>query len=347
MKRLSKFLGAILLFASLSACAAPTPAPTPIPTIAPTNTSIPDNSLHLGMWHDMFYHEGLGRIVLVNGGPESGKLGSDPLELWSWNGRQWSLLSSEEKGPRWRNYASIAYDSQRDVLVLYGGLTEERNYNDTWEWDGRNWTQFPVEGPGAREAAGTTFDTARNKVILFGGSQSGKLMNDIWEWDGNQWTQIPAQSSPEPRFPGGFVYDQTHQNVFLFGGRSVQDEKSITYSDTWIWNGLGWEKIAVNGPSKREGARAVFDSVFGHIVLFGGADASDKFKPLNDTWIWDGIEWLKLAGNAPIARAYPAMAYDPKRSVIVLTGGSNAPNIILNDTWEWNGENWACVSECK
>ena len=172
MNKYPKILGAFFLFGSLIACATPTPVPTQAPTITPTVEVVTDNSLHLGNWHDMFYHEELEHVILVNGGPESGKPGTDPLELWSWNGRQWSLLSADPSGPHWRNFASSAYDSNRDVLVLYGGLTEEKNYNDTWEWDGETWTQFPVEGPGSRESAGMTFDESRNKVVLFGGAQS-------------------------------------------------------------------------------------------------------------------------------------------------------------------------------
>lgn len=346
MNKYIKLLGTILFFDSLIACATPTPAPTQVPTVTPTVEVAPDNSLHIGNWSDMFYLEELEQVILVNGGPESGKAGTDPLELWTWNGRQWSLLSADPKGPRWRNFASIAYDSNRDVLVLYGGLTKERNYNDTWEWDGETWYQIPVEGPGARESAGMTFDASRNKVILFGGAQSGKPMNDIWEWDGRQWTQIPAEG-PDARFPAGFAYDAVNQNVLLFGGHAIEDEKVTTFSDTWIWNGLKWTEIDVNGPSARDGARAIFDPLTDHVLLFGGAELANKTKNLNDTWLWDGTQWERVEVSGPTARVHPAMAFDQKHSVIVLTGGSNGPNSVLEDTWEWNGESWVCKSECK
>jgi hypothetical protein len=348
MKTYSKLLGTILVLGSLIACASPTPAPTPIPTVTPTVAVVQeDNSLHLGNWHDMFYSETLEQVILVNGGPESGKPGADPLELWAWNGRQWSLLSADPQGPRWRNFASITYDTNRDVLVLYGGLSEERNYTDTWEWDGENWTQFPVEGPGAREAAGMTFDASRNKVVLFGGAQSGHTMSDIWEWDGIQWTQIPADDGPDARFPAGFAYDAVNQNVLLFGGHSIDDDKVTTFSDTWTWNGLVWEELDVKGPSARDGARAIFDPMSNVVILFGGAELTPKAKILNDTWLWDGTQWQQVEGSGPFARVHPVLAFDPKRSVIVMTGGSDAPDSILEDTWEWNGEVWVCKSECK
>lgn len=342
-----KLLGAIFVLGSLAACASPTPAPTQIPTVTPTVEVVQeDNSLHLGNWHDMFYSELLEQIILVNGGPERGKPSTDPIELWAWNGRQWTLLSADTKGPYWRNFASIAYDTNRDVLVLYGGLTEEHNYADTWEWDGENWMQIPVEGPGSREAAGMTFDASRNKVVLFGGAQSGDAMSDIWEWDGIQWTQIPADKQPDARFPAGFVYDGVNQNVLLFGGHSFTDERIKTFSDTWIWNGLVWEELDVQGPSARDGARTIFDPVSNMVFLFGGAELESTVKNLNDTWLWDGKKWEEVKAPGPLARVHPIMAFDQKRSVIVMTGGSNGPSSILDDTWEWNGEVWACKSEC-
>ena len=35
----------------------------------------------------------------------------------------------------------MAYDSARDVVVLFGGETNDDFAGDTWEWDGVNWTQ--------------------------------------------------------------------------------------------------------------------------------------------------------------------------------------------------------------
>jgi hypothetical protein len=81
----------------------------------------------------------MGQVVLVNGGPENGKSPTALVELWGWNGVQWILLSADPNGPRWRNFASVAYDSNRKTLVLYGGLPPEQDFKDTWEWDGSTW----------------------------------------------------------------------------------------------------------------------------------------------------------------------------------------------------------------
>src|SRR5687768_11069854 len=77
-----------VLITALTACApkaTPILPPTPTPTFQPvpateTSSFVPAN------WHDMIYHENVGRVVLVNGGPETGKSSADPVELWSWDG---------------------------------------------------------------------------------------------------------------------------------------------------------------------------------------------------------------------------------------------------------------------
>jgi len=344
-----RFIKYILFLCFLTACgSAPTPTPTPtqIPTVEQTSTPIVEPTLQLGNWHDMIYHEGLGKVVLINGGPETEKNSQDPIELWTWNGISWTMLKIDENGPRWRNFASVTYDSDRDVLVMYGGLTSEHEYQDTWEWNGREWTKFPVEGPGVRESASMTYDAKNKKVLLFGGAQSGDMMNDLWEWNGSQWSQV-ATAGPTPRFPAGFVYDFANENVLLFGGHTFDGNTFTTFGDTWIWDGKTWIQIEVDAPSARDGARTIFNPLTNNVILFGGAEITNTVKNLNDMWEWDGSLWNQLEVESPPARVHPIMAFDANRQVIVMTGGSNGPGAILSDTWEWDGVTWTCKAGCN
>jgi hypothetical protein len=229
---------------------------------------------------------------------------------------------------------------------MYGGLTSEQEYQDTWEWNGRQWTKFPVEGPGLRESAGMTYDVKRQRVILFGGAQSGNMMNDLWEWNGSQWSQISTEG-PSPRFPAGFVYDSAQENILLFGGHSFENQEITTYGDTWAWDGTTWTQIEVRGPSARDGAHAIFDPLLNNVFLFGGAEITDTIRNLNDTWAWDGSQWIEINVQGPPARVHPILAFDANRGVLVMTGGSNGPGAILSDTWEWDGVNWICKAGCN
>lgn len=344
--QLKKLSILVCFLAACNSASTPTPSPTQIPIIEVTSTPIVEQTLQLGNSHNMIYHEALGKVVLINGGPEEGKNSEEPIELWTWDGNQWSLLDSKDSDPRWRNFASVTYDSDRDVLVLYGGLTAEHEYQDTWEWNGRSWTKFPVEGPGLREGAGMTYDAKNKKTLLFGGAQSGNMMNDLWEWNGSQWSQI-SNSGPSPRFPAGFVHDSARENVLLFGGHSFDGNTFATFGDTWIWDGKAWSQIEVDAPSARDGARAIFNPLTNNVILFGGAEITNTVKNLNDMWEWDSSQWSQLEVQTPPARVHPIMTFDANRGVIVMTGGSNGLGAILSDTWEWDGTTWVCKAGCN
>jgi hypothetical protein len=297
----------------------------------------------LGQWHELVDHERSARLILLNGGPEAGKSAEDPLELWCWDGKAWSQLESD--GPRWRNFASAAYDARRGVIVLHGGVRPDANLADTWEWDGATWSERSSEGPGPREGAALAFDAARGVCVLFGGASGDKALGDTWTWDGTAW-QEAATSGPAPRFAGGFVYDAAREKVLLFGGHTFGQRGLRTHGDTWSWDGAAWKELQVAGPSARDGARAVYDPRSRSVLLFGGCEIAQKVRHLGDLWSWDGATWTQRDAAGPPARVHAALAYDARREVFVLTGGSNAPSNVLGDVWEHDGERWRCAFEC-
>ena len=345
-------IGSILL---ASACAAPAatqpviPTSTTAATLSPTATtaptSVPSPMLEAGQWTYVFYHDDLEQVVLVNGGPERGKPADEPLELWGWDGAQWSLVSADENGPTWRNWPAIAYDNARDVLVIHGGLQASGRFDETWEWDGETWTLFT--GTGGREGALMAYDEARANMILFGGADADmNIHGDTWEWDGATWTKV-SESGPEPRFPGGMVYDAARQEVLLYSGHFADiSGTAIDYDDLWAWDGTSWRKIPVDGPTPghRTHAGFVYDPVTETVLVIGSG--SGTF--LSDVWAWDGTQWEEVPSSNTPARSGNNVTYDAKRDRFVLFGGVDRPGArALDDTWEWDRENWVCVSNCK
>jgi hypothetical protein len=55
----------------------------------------------------------------------------------------------------------MAYDSKRERTVLFGGSAGNVKFNDTWEWDGDNWTQVADTGPSARGGHAMAYDSNR------------------------------------------------------------------------------------------------------------------------------------------------------------------------------------------
>jgi hypothetical protein len=77
-----------------------------------------------------------------------------------------------------------------------------------------------------------------------------------------------------------------------------------------------------------------YDPAAGNVVLFGGQDNTGAY--LNDTWIWDGTDWIQ---QFPLVSPSPRdtyMAIDEATNNVVLFGGNNGGE-YLNDTWTWDG----------
>jgi hypothetical protein len=79
----------------------------------------------------------------------------------------------------------------------------------------------------------------------------------------------------------------------------------------------------------------------GGVFLFGGQ--RDTVPHLVDTlWLWNGSTWRAVADEGPHHRGMAAMAFDTRRGVLVLYGGTQgsvgrSSGTQYGDTWEWDG----------
>lgn len=154
---------------------------------------------------------------------------------WLFDGEGWTELAIP--GPPNRQFGHMVYDSARQNVVLYGGVS----LGDTWTWDGATWTERLVPGPAARVRAGIAFDAARGEVVLFGGAVSGVgNVNETWVWNGAAWTQRFPATSPPVRQGAAMAYDAKLGRVVLYGG--VVTGVGIQ-SDTWLWDGENWAQL--------------------------------------------------------------------------------------------------------
>ncbi len=61
---------------------------------------------------------------------------------WRWDGWAWVELAVVTLPPR-RRLEAMTYDSTRQEIVVFGGLSGDgqTQYSDTWIWDGQTWIQ--------------------------------------------------------------------------------------------------------------------------------------------------------------------------------------------------------------
>jgi len=103
----------------------------------------------------MAYDEALGQIVEF-GGEDAAGAGSSRTarsDTWGWNAHSWMRIQSGPPPPA-RLLASMAYDSARHKLLIFGGLDgENRALGDTWTLDTATWSSEPLAAHRLRRGA--------------------------------------------------------------------------------------------------------------------------------------------------------------------------------------------------
>ena len=88
------------------------------------------------------------------------------------------------------------------------------------------------------------------------------------------------------------------------------------------------------------GSRFPSECWTGNVIIFGGATVENNFFYQNDTWLWNGSNWIDLTPRTipsarPPGRGFATMAFDQNTNSVVLFGGQNFSG-NLGDTWLLN-----------
>jgi hypothetical protein len=222
------------------------------------------------------------------------------------------------------------------------------------------WSKQSMAGPPSRIEVTTVYDSVTQRMIAFGGYDlNWYRMQDLWEFDLNSrtWTEVTPVSGPLPvrRSGQSMAFDPVRRVVVMFGGYN-DDLGHI--NDTWEWDTVTkiWTNVTpATSPSRRRGARLVYDSTNARMILVGGVD-ENHFS--SDTWQWNPAArvWTRLttttsspSGRTYRARAYSGAAFNPTagRGVTVFAGvadGGGGAALYLNDVWELRGTVWTDVT---
>lgn len=150
----------------------------------------------------------------------------------------------------------------------------------------------------------------------------------------------------------GYAYDRANNHLLAFGG--YREGNYLPAAQTWAYDSQGWRQLQPSSaPGERAGAGLAYDAGRQEIVLFGGGQLRDAGNglegiSLQDTWIWDGANWVEQhPANSPLARGGALMVYDAARQGVLLFGGirmegeGGRETHFLSDTWFWDGATWS------
>ncbi|MHA2116965.1 MAG: Kelch repeat-containing protein, partial [Candidatus Thorarchaeota archaeon] len=300
-------------------------------------------------------------VAIIYGGWDD----PDPWELddtwaYSYNTNTWENMSPTIFPSR-REVGSMAYDSQSDLMVLFGGYTDFASgttTNQTWtySYNTNTWTQMsPSAAPIGRVGSGMVYDSESDRIIMFGGtSLTTGYYDDTWAYDieSDTWTQMSPTVSPEPRYFPAMAYDEESDRVILFGGRPEDYFSQRNIGDTWAYdfNTDTWDELIPKNstairPDDRRAHSMVYDSLADKMVMFGGSNDDDN--ALRDTWLYDynSNNWTQASpANRPSTRLRHRMVYDSESDVVLsffgsrptYSGGAMIPHDLV---WAYDTDN--------
>ena len=177
-------------------------------------------------------------------------------DTWTWDGHDWTERHPPHSPPiRWE--AGMGYDDATHQVVLFGGwgLVDGGGgvggfLQDTWTWDGSDWTvRSPTGAPPITRTAGLAFSRQLGQLVMFGGmlgyaedffdvpdvllqniGGDSFFLNTTWAWNGSSWTQLATRASPPVR---GYVSAvASPHGVLVFAGTAI-----YRYNDIWLFTG--------------------------------------------------------------------------------------------------------------
>jgi len=240
--------------------------------------------------------------------------------------------------PTPRTSSTMVYDSNDDVVILFGGyeLTEVRN--DTWVYNlsTNTWTQMhPKVSPSGRSSQSMAYDSQNGVVVLYGGAGVYKAETWTYNLSADTWTNMYPSRNPAYRTSAAMAYDSRNGVCVLHGGSSDYKNDTWTYDyDANAWTDMN----AYPAPCLRYGIAMTYDEAAGAMVLFGGQDINGI--PLNDTWLYNysSNTWTrKDTVQSPVAWVGHEMAYESSTCSVVYFGLSYSEmGYGFPATWSYN-----------
>jgi len=188
--------------------------------------------------------------------------------------------------------AAMAYDSESDRIIVFGGfdLATSRENNETWAYDvdASTWQRMdPTLSPSPRNYVAMAYDAGSDRVVLFGSGASSGVVGDTWayDYDNDTWTETSPSSAPPPRTYSGMVYDSRRDRMILFGGSADQETASL--DDLWEYDleSNRWADVSPpDGPGARAWHAMAYDAESDLIVVFGGA-GTHRTAYTAETWL--------------------------------------------------------------
>jgi hypothetical protein len=236
----------------------------------------------------MAYDPNSERVILINGGQPNADLPRQ--DMWAWDGTTWTELHPSPIPPSCPEPAVTDRDLSV-VLMIACDPARRPDPGHLWEWDGSKWSFVAAGGvtPFSRFNPGVAYDPDGHHVMYQGGWRAyGDSVKDTWFLTRGTWSQVHLTTTP-PAGGSSAVYDESRHQLVLVTG----DPSAPGLTATWTWDGKSWT-LHKSG-HRTPGGAMVYDPINHQVITFGGKrDARLDPRLLNETWAWNGEDWVQL-----------------------------------------------------
>jgi len=191
----------------------------------------------------MVYDEESDRTILF-GGILNGNILTADTWAYDYNTNTWENMNPSSH-PSIRFWPIMAYNTEADRIILYGGLAAGATIlTDTWAYDynTNTWTNLsPINHP-TESSGALIYDTKNNVCLLFGGIYSNDILSSItwiYNYTSNYWCWIDSSNELLKRCRAPLAYDINSNRTIMFGGMPGGTDFDNIYNDTWSFEFQG------------------------------------------------------------------------------------------------------------
>jgi hypothetical protein len=264
-------------------------------------------------------------------------LSTTAMYAWDPVAAKWNQLTPAVL-PTCANQGAMTWQSSNNTILYTGGVcATSLGTEETYEWDGTNWTKINLTlFAGAYVGSALTFDADRQQAVLFGGAPSiGVLNTGTFLYANGAWVSAGDIAYPSPRSLFSFTTDPVTKVIYMYGGAN----DATSFFDFWTYqNGTFVPQISASQPTGCTSPIGAFDTDRSKLLLVCSDSA---------TWEYDGTTWTQFdtSKTAPPVHRFSSLVYDQNLKKIVFFGGLDSNNVYLDQTWTYDGTTWAQVKK--
>ena len=222
----------------------------------------------------MAYDPSLRLVVLYGGLIPNGAEGVEAADTWTWDGSDWTQVSTDNNGPHFRVGARMVTAENR--VILFGGNIFNTSYfGDAWTFNGSTWVRADHKpSPAGRGDAAVAWNAEDSSLLVVGGlgvrtgagpGNLGLPLSDAWSLKAGSWSQVTT-SGPPALYDASAIWDQKTRSVVVMFGMNCPNPSN----EAWAWNGSVWARSTLPIPARWSAATAA--DMNGGVLVFGGDD---------------------------------------------------------------------------